>query len=161
MKKNIYLALIVVLMSTIGLSAEDNGTVKMVSTSYQLVMVKDDDGNLVETWPKAAKVIPGTILKYIDTVVNTTDDNITDINISNPINKNLVYIDSSADSELNSTILYSIDGGKSYDIPDNLKVGEGDDERKAYPEEYNAILWSIEEIPHDSNCSLWFKVKLK
>jgi len=160
MKNKIYLVLIVLFMSS-SLSAEDNGTVKMVSTSYQLVMVKDDDGNLVETWPKAAKVIPGTILKYIDTVVNTTDDNITDINISNPINKNLVYIDSSADSELNSTILYSIDGGKSYDIPDNLKVGEGDDERKAYPEEYNAILWSIEEIPHDSNCSLWFKVKLK
>jgi len=161
MKRNIYLALIALLMSSSSLSAEDNGTVEMVSVSYQRVMVKDENGTLVETWPRATKVIPGTIVKYINTIVNTTDDNITDANVSNPINENLIYQVDSANSELNATILYSIDGGKSFDEPDNLKVGEGDNERKAYPEEYNAVLWSVKEIPHDSNCSLWFKVKLK
>jgi len=160
MKRNIYLVLIALLMSS-SLSAENNGTVEIVSTSYQRVMVKDENGTLVETWPRATKVIPGTIVKYTDTIVNTTNDNITAVKVSNPINANLVYIADSAISEFNATILYSIDGGKSFDEPDNLKVVEGDHNRTAFPEEYNGVQWSVDEIPHDTNCTVEFRVKLK
>jgi len=161
MKRKIYLALIALLMSSSSLSAENNGTVEIVSTSYQRVMVKDENGTLVETWPRATKVIPGTIVKYADIIVNTTDDNITAVKVSNPINANLVYIADSAISELNATILYSIDGGKSFDEPDNLKIVEGDHNRTALPEEYNGVQWSVDEIPHDTNCTVEFRVKLK
>ena len=161
MKRKIYLALIALLMSSSSLSAENNGTVEIVSNSYQLVIVKDKNGTRVETWPRATKVIPGTIVKYIDTIVNTTDANITDVRVSNPINQNLVYIDTSASSELNATILYSIDKGKSFDEPKNLIIEEGDYNRTALPEEYNAVQWIVATVPADSNCSVLFKVKLK
>ena len=161
MKRKIYLALIALLMSSSSLSAENNGTVEIVSTSYQRVMVKDENGTLVETWSRATKVIPGTIVKYIDIIVNTTDDNITDVRVSNPINSNLVYIDGSASSELNATILYSIDSGNSFDEPANLIIEDGDTNRTALPEEYNAIQWTVDIVPLETNCSVLFKVKLK
>ncbi len=160
MNKTIYLALMALLMSS-SISAEDNGTVEMVSTSYQLMMVKDKNGTLVETWPKTTTVVPGTIVKYEDIIVNTTDDNITDVRVFNPINPNLVYIDGSASSELNATILYSIDGGKSFDEPANLIIEEADYNRTALPEEYNAVQWTVATVPADTNCSVLFKVKLK
>ena len=159
MKRSIYLIIAFMIVNIGILSAEENGTVEIVSGSYQLVMVKDENGTLVETWPETTKVIPGTIVKYINTIANGSDDNITEVNVTNIINPNLIYLVDSAVSELNATILYSVDNGKSYDEPDNLKTG--DDNHTALPEEYNGVLWSVDEIPHDTNCSVSFRVKLK
>jgi uncharacterized repeat protein (TIGR01451 family) len=141
--------------------------VSVTTQSYQEVVktVKDKNGKVkkVKKWVRASKVVPGTVVKYVDTVANNTKDPLTNLTIKNPINPHLTYVAGSAMSETNATILYSVDGGKHFDVPEklyihDLKTGK---KRLAQPKEYNAIAWTIATVPPESNTTVAFKAKLK
>jgi uncharacterized repeat protein (TIGR01451 family) len=141
--------------------------VSVTSQSYQMVAKKTKGKNgkikTVTKWVRATRVVPGTVVKYVDTVTNNTDKPLSDVAIKNPINPHLTYVAGSATSETNATILYSIDGGKHFDAPDKLMIKDLKTGKKriASPKEYNAIQWTIASVPPESNTTVEFRAKLK
>jgi len=108
------------------------------------------------------KVVPDTIVKYVDTASNSSDKALSRVTIQNPINKHLEYIANSAKAEKNATITYSVDGGKHFDMPKNLYVvNKKGKKHLAQPKEYNAIKWVISEVPANGSVKVEFKAKLK
>ena len=169
MKKRIFT--IIAAVALIGaVQAEEKPKINMSTASYQQVVVKDKKGKIVKDkqgkpvkkWVKASKVVPGTIVKYIDTITNDSDQPIKDAKIANPINENLIFIADSAASKMKFSVQYSVDGGKHYDVPEKLFV-IGKDKKKhlAQAKDYNAILFSVDEVPAQSKVDVSFKVKLK
>jgi len=127
-------------------------TLSIVTKSYQQIEVKDKsgharldkDGKPVIRWIKATKVVPGDIIKYVDTITNDTNQTLSNIEVKNPLNSNLLLVADtmgvshirSSDSNLtdeNTTtkyhepvldIKYSIDGGKTYKKSSKLWIKE-------------------------------------
>jgi uncharacterized repeat protein (TIGR01451 family) len=162
--------LAVSLLLTMNVEAEQKPSVSMETHSYQLTVVKDKKGKVlkdkkgkpVKKWRKATKVVPGTIVKYIDTITNESDEVIKDAKISNPINENLIFVEGSATSEAKFSVTYSVDGGKHYAVPAKLFViGKDKKKHPAQAKDYNAILFSVDEVPAQSKVDVSFKVKLK
>jgi len=170
----------VIVSLAIGLFLASSANAEMVSTkkspiaittaSYQLKVVRDNKGKVlkdksgkpIKKWQKATKVVPDTIVKYIDTASNSSDKALSGVTIQNPINKHLEYVANSAKAETNATITYSVDGGKHFDMPKNLYVVDKKGKKHlAQPKEYNAIKWVISEVPANGSVKVEFKAKLK
>jgi uncharacterized repeat protein (TIGR01451 family) len=171
MKKIITTAAISIAL-TMGIQAkESKSPVSVTSASYQLVpkrdkkhkIVKDKKGKPIMVWAKASKVVPGTVVKYVDTVSNDTNETLSDVAIKNPINPHLTFVVKSAKCESGCKVLYSIDGGKHFDVPAKLMVKNKKTGKKrlAVPKEYNAIEWVIASVPANSKTTVEFKAKLK
>ncbi len=158
------------LLLTINVAAEQKPSVSMETHSYQLTVVKDKKGKVlkdkkgkpVKKWLKATKVVPGDVVKYIDTITNDSDEVIKDAKISNPINQNLIFVEGSAISKAKFSVTYSVDGGKRYAVPAKLFViGKDKKKHSAQAKDYNAILFSVDEVPAHSKVDVAFKVRLK
>jgi len=142
--------------------AEEKPLIRMETHSYQLTVVKDKKGKPVKKWLKATKVVPGTVVKYVDTITNDSDEMIKNAKVSNPINENLIYVKDSVASKAKFSVMYSVDGGKHYDAPEKLFVlGKDRKKHPAQAKDYNAILFSVDEVPAHSKVDVAFKVKLK
>jgi len=140
--------------------------VTVTTASYQQVVttVKDKNGKIkkVKKWVKASKVVPGTIVRYVDTVHNNRSDPLHGIAIKNPIDAHLSYVAGSAKAESNATITYRIDdNGRFADPSDLFVVDQNGQKRLAQPREYRAIQWRIAEVPAGGNVTVEFEVKLK
>ncbi len=169
MKKSIAIIFSAVLFTGV-LQAEQKPAVSVETHSYQLVTVKDKKGNIlkdksgkpIKKWVKASKVVPGTVVKYVDTITNESDEVLKNAKITNPINENLIYVEGSASSQAAFSVQYSVDGGKYYDVPEKLFViGKDKKKHPAQAKDYNAILFSVDEVPAQSKVDVSFKVKLK
>jgi len=130
--------------------------------SYQEIVVKDKSGKKVKKWVPVKKVVPGDIVKYVDTINNDTDKELTDVKVKNPINKNVVLVKGSEKSNAKFTTLYSIDGGKSYATADKLFIKGKDGVKKmATVKDYNALEFTVDKVPAHSKVDVEFKVKIK
>ncbi len=60
-------------------------------------------------------------------------------------------------------ITYSIDGGKTYDLPENLKkVGVDGKEYRAAPSDYTHIQWRfVKQVPQEGKGNVEFRAQLK
>jgi uncharacterized repeat protein (TIGR01451 family) len=166
MKQTLATILAITLLTSAALQAKKSPEPVSVTTqSYQLVVkkTKDKKGKIkkVKKWVKASKVVPGTIVKYVDTVTNNTDAAMNNVAIKNPINPHLIYMAKTARCQTECGVLYSVDGGKHFDVPARLFVGKGKKRHLAQPKEYNAIQWTIVSVPAKSNVTVEFKAKLK
>lgn len=96
-------------------------------------------------WVKATKVVPGTKVRYVNTVSNNGSEIATNLVITNAVPKHMNYVGSSAKCGKQCSILYSIDG-KNFDLPANLTVVDKGKKRVALPSEYSAIRWTIAQL---------------
>ena len=96
--------------------------VSITSHSYQELLVKDKSGKRVKKWVTVKKVVPGDIVKYVNSINNDTDKELTNVKVSDPINKNVILVKGSEKSSAKFNTLYSIDGGKSYARADKLFI---------------------------------------
>jgi len=112
-------------------------------------------------WVKAEKVIPGTIVKYVNTISNNSDRDAESLIITNSIPKNMVYINKSAKGK-GSKITYSINKGKTYDVPKNLKVKNSKNKKvKAKAADYTSIKWIIKQLNSGDKTEVSYKAKVK
>jgi len=138
--------------------------VSVSTASYQAKRIKDKKtGKVITKWVRARRVVPGTVVRYIDTVTNRTDKPLKNVAIKNPINPHLTYVAQTAKCATGCRIYYSVDGGKHFDVPKRLFVKDPQTGKKrlANPKEYNAVKWVIAEVPAESNTTVEFKAKLK
>ena len=170
MIKKLTLAIAILSTMTAMIYAKEKPLVYMSVASYQQVFVKDKKGHIkkdkngkpIKKWVKATKVIPGYIVKYVDTIVNDANDALKNATVTNPIDPNLIFIADSAKSDANISIKYSVNRGKSFDTPDKLMVlGKDRKMHPAKPKDYNAISFTIDKVPAHSKVKISYKVKLK
>jgi uncharacterized repeat protein (TIGR01451 family) len=142
--------------------AKAQSPVVITTRSLQLKRVKTKEGKVVKKWLKATKVVPGDVVRYVNTVLNRSDKPIEKVRVTNPVNPHLSYVAKSARCSGKCAIRYSIDGGKHFDTPEHLYIKDKKGKKRlASPKEYNAIEWVIDRIEPGKSVETEFKARLK
>ena len=131
------------------------------STSYQEKIEVNKSGEKVRTWIKAEKVVPDTIVRYVNNLENKGIQNATKLVVNNPIPKNMEYVADTASCQGSCLITYSVDGGKSFRRVSELFLGKGEDRHLARPAEYTDIRWILNKLDAKSKSSVEYKARLK
>ncbi|MCB1836489.1 MAG: DUF11 domain-containing protein [Alcanivoracaceae bacterium] len=120
------------------------------------------EGEQVRRRVSAADAAPGEVIFYTLRYSNTGDEAARNVRIDNPVPDGTEYQADSAWGD-NAEILFSIDGGTTYKGPANLTYettnNQGrSEQRRAQPEQYNAVRWIVTEIPAGQQGSVGFSV---
>jgi hypothetical protein len=151
-------------------AAKSTSPVAVSTASYQQMPVRDKKGKIkrdkhgkpILKWVRATRVVPGTIVRYIDTVTNHTDKALSQVAIKNPINPHLSYVAKTARCETGCEVYYSVDDGRTFGKPDTLYIKDKQGKKhRAQPKHYNAVKWVIAEVPAQGSVKVEFKAKLK
>lgn len=122
-----------------ALAAED--AIKLTSIAQVEIEVTGKDGKKTLTLAPVEKAVPGTEVIYTTTFENRINKAAENIVISNPIPNHTKYTAGSAFGK-DCEIQFSVDGGKSFAVAENLKIkGASGEERTALPKEYTDIRW--------------------
>ncbi len=139
-------------------------SVEITSKSEVEITVKKPDETIEKKRVPANQVNvgPGDVVFFSNTCLNRGDKPAENVIITNPIPNHTVYVAGSAYGE-NSKIEFSIDGGKTYGIPEALKVKDKDGKtRLARPEEYTHIRWLLlKPLEPGSQIVVTFQAKIK
>lgn len=131
------------------------------SASFQEHIRVTKSGEKVKEWVKASKVVPGTIIRYVNTLNNLGDKTATKLIINNPIPENMEYVANSATCQGGCTISYSVDGGKTYKQPNELFLGVGEKRHLAKASEYTDIRWIVAKLDAKTQSAVEYKARLK
>ena len=138
----IILAMIGVMAVTGQAQAQPRVVITMADTLVGPVQeersaLRDEDGNLV--------LMPGDVVRYILTAANEGGEAAYNVEIVDPVPAGTEYVPGSAGGE-NTTITYSIDGGRTYVATPMIEVTNenGQVEKKPAPAEmYTHVKWLI------------------
>lgn len=111
-------------------------------------------------WVKAAKVIPGTKIRYVDTISSNGTQAAQNLVITNPVPMYMLYVGGSAKCTGSCNITYSLDG-KVFDVPAKLFVTEKGKKRVAKATEYKAIRWALPTLGAKQSISVHFDATLE
>lgn len=148
-------------LALLSLTAMTHANVSITSSSYQEQTVVNQNGEKSLEWVSAKKVVPGTVIKYVNSLKNSKNKLVTHLVVTNPIPKNMEYVSDTASCATGCTLSYSVDGGKSYKQPTELFVGSGDKRRMANASEYTNIRWTIDRLEAKSQSNVEYKARLK
>jgi len=124
-----------------GNAAYAEDTIRLTSTARQEVVETDAAGNRQVKRVDASKVVPGDEVIYVIEFENTGAEAAENIVIRNPVPANTRYKAGSA-AGTDTSISYSVDGGKNFDAPENLVITEADGTtRPARATDYTAVRW--------------------
>ncbi|MBI4826559.1 MAG: DUF11 domain-containing protein [Nitrospirae bacterium] len=91
----------------------------------------------------AAKIIPGEEVIFTITYENISGKSVDNFVIVDPVPEHMFYKEGSASGK-GADITFSVDRGKTYHLPEKLKIiGEDGKERKAEASEYTDIRWAL------------------
>ena len=138
-----------------------NANVTISSASYQEEMKVMESGKKTTTWVKATKVVPGTLIRYVNALDNLGKQKAEKLVVKNPIPENMEYVASSASCQTACSLSYSVDGGKSYKQAEDLYVGTGEERHLAQASEYTDIKWVLDSLAATSQSSVEYKARLK
>jgi uncharacterized repeat protein (TIGR01451 family) len=116
---------------------------------------------------KTRKMIPvkrvqrEATLVYVNRLTNKSKAVKSNIVVVNPIPFNTEYLRGSATCEGSCKILFSIDGGKSFDYGEKLYVVYGAKKRVAMGKEYTHVKFTFKTIKPLSRTRMAFKSKVK
>ncbi len=111
-------------------------------------------------WVKATRVVPGTKVRYVNSLTNGGTENATNLVITNAIPNHMSFVSSSASCSTKCDILYSLDN-KSFDMPANLMVTENGKKRVANANEYRAVRWTIASLNGKQKGTVQYEATLK
>jgi uncharacterized repeat protein (TIGR01451 family) len=127
-------------LSSSLLLAAQAGSISVKNVAETEIKVVENGVPVIKRVP-VQKALPDSEIIYTTTFKNMIDKPASDIVIDNPIPNDSIYKAGSALGN-NTSISYSINGGKTYGIPDALKIkGKDGKERQALPSEYTHIRW--------------------
>lgn len=137
------------------------GNIQLKTVAEVEVTVVNDKGEKEVKRKPAAKVVPGTEVIYTITATNVGKESANKVVITDPIPVNTTYVEGSVFGS-GTKITFSIDGGKSYDLPENLKVKNAAGElRPARVENYTHIRWVLDfTLKPKDMAPVWFKARL-
>lgn len=125
--------------------AAGNGDITLTLDAAKEIEIISPQGKKEIKRVTPSLVTPGEELIYTLSYTNNGKEMAQDLFITNPIPPHMTYKTNSARGE-NTVIVYSMDGGKSFDKPENLRIrGLDGKERSAAPANYSHIRWVIKK----------------
>jgi len=140
----------------------DKGAVELKMVVEKEIKIKDENGKIIVKRVGPKRVLPGDELIYIIRYSNSGEEEAVDVVINNPIQTDLRYTADSAYGQ-NAEIRFSIDGGKKFDVPENLMVKMPDGtERPAVESDYTNIRWILNKpIAPKGGGQVGYRVRVK
>jgi len=135
--------------------------VSINSASFQEHTKVNANGEKVKEWVKASKVVPGTVIRYVNSLENSGDKSATKLVVNNPVPENMEYVANSASCESGCSLSYSVDGGKTYKQPEELFLGVGKEKHLAMASEYTDIRWVVDALAATSQSTVEYQARLK
>ena len=145
MKASIVLLMGVALLVAVPLSsrAQSKGHIQLQSVAEIEQEVMNADGKLEAKRMPAAKVVPGTEVIFTQRYKNVSKETAENAVITNPVPGHMIYKDDSASGE-GTQITFSVDDGKSYNIPGKLFVFDATGRKfPARAKDYTHIRWTF------------------
>ncbi len=144
--------------------AQQKSPIEIVTTATVDVAQKNEKGEkvLVKKEVGSAKVVPGDVITYTLTYSNRGKQPATGVVITDPVPAHMTYIDKSAEGR-GTTVDFSVDGGKSYGLPVNLKIRETPGKtRPALAQDYTHVRWVVKgAVAPGGSGTVSFKAKVK
>jgi len=146
-------------LCTVASLAQAN--VSISSTSFQELTKVTPSGEKSKEWVKTEKIVPGTVVRYVNTLENSGVEIATKLLVKNPIPNNMEYVADSAACQGTCSVSYSIDGGQTFNDPSELYVGVGENRHVAKASEYTDIQWIVNSLSANSQSFVEYKARLK
>lgn len=149
----------IILASATAMAAK--GHLNVDSKAEKVVSTVNEKGERTYKRVPASKVLPGEVVQYSTYFTNISKKPADNINITNPIPEHTVYLANTASGE-NFNIVYSVDGGKKWAKPEQLKVRGTDGKMKpAKPSDYTHIRWEYQgDLQPQEKKAVSFQVRL-
>lgn len=149
------------LMTSALLLTMVQANVSINSASFQEQTKITANGEKVKEWVKASKVVPGTVIRYVNSLENSGEKSATKLVVNNPVPENMEYVANSASCASECVLSYSVDGGENYAQPEELYVGVGKERHLAKASEYTDIRWVVDSLGATAQSSVEYKARLK
>jgi uncharacterized repeat protein (TIGR01451 family) len=135
-------------------------TLKLTSKAEKETTVVKNGQKEVKRVP-AQKILPGDTVIFTNHYTNTLSKPADDTVITNPVPKDVTYVDGSAFGE-GATITFSSDTGKTFDTPGKLFKTDKGKMRNARASEYTHIRWTFTaSIPPGKDGDVGYKARVK
>jgi len=121
----------------------------------------DESGKHVRKMVPVKKVNKGTVLVYVNQLINKSSKIKKEVVVDNPIPQGTTYIRGTSSCEGVCSMLYSIDGGLTFKESQDLFVIYGTKKRQAKGSEYTHIKFVFLELPPMSKIRMAFKAVVK
>jgi uncharacterized repeat protein (TIGR01451 family) len=156
------LSLLALMLSTLAFAAPQVG---LEIIAEKDVVETNERGDDVVRRVVTADAAPGDILFYTLRYRNSGSEAARNVQIDNPVPEGTAFNAGSAWGD-GADILFSIDGGNSYRKPVHLtyEITERSGEKRqlqAPPEQYNAVRWTVTDIPAGAEGSVGFSVTVQ
>jgi len=148
-------------MTSVLLLTMVQANVSISSASFQEQTKITASGEKVKEWVKASKVVPGTVIRYVNSLENSGDKAATKLIVNNPVPENMEYVANSTSCAGACLVSYSVDGGEHYAQAEALYVGVGQERHLAKASEYTNIRWVLDSLDTSSQSSVEYKARLK
>ena len=134
----------------------------LTNKAFKQVIEKDKDGNVTYDYVEPKLVLPGDVILYTIISENIGTAQAENVVINNPVPNNSKYRSGSAVGK-NTKITFSIDGGKTFDVPGKLIVKDKNGkESKAKAEIYTNIRWVyVKPLAPGDKSKVSFKTEIK
>jgi uncharacterized repeat protein (TIGR01451 family) len=136
-----------------------------LETTLEKEVLTMEDEKFVTKFVEAGEASPGDTIRVTLTLSNTGDEKAINLVIDNPVPEGAQYIQGTASEDL-VTPLFSVDDGKTFKnvslLTFDITLPDGTREtRKASPENYTTIRWTIPEIAAGGTRTVSFKALIK
>ena len=154
MKKLLASVMIALAVMAVSVQAE----VSITSQSYQKVIKKKK-----AKWVEATKIVPGTVVLYMNTLKNKGKKTAEKLAIVNAIPEHMMYLKGTSASKSKAKVTYSVDAGKTFNTPKKLYVKDKKTKkrRRAKASEYTTIMWVVDKLKGGKSTVVQYKAKLK
>lgn len=149
------------LLSSMSATAQEQGSIRFQSIAEIEITSVDENGRQATRRVKATTVQPDTEVIYTNLFTNIGQEPADNITITNPVPSKMIYVDGSAEGK-NSSITFSVDKGKTFDVPEKLFVlGDDGKLRQAGATDFTDIRWQINSpLPPGETGSVSFRAYL-
>jgi uncharacterized repeat protein (TIGR01451 family) len=136
--------------------------IQLKATAQIEVESVNEAGRRIKKRVPAEKVTPGTEIIYTIAYHNPADQTAEQVVITNPIPEQMRYRHQSVFGE-KVRVTFSVDGGESFDLPQNLYVTDATGRRfPAKSDDYTHIRWKLQDpIPPRASGQVGFRAILQ
>jgi len=111
-------------------------------TAQEVVEVVNPDGKKETKYIAPESILPKDVLLYSINYHNDSVESADAVVITNPIPEHMQYVDGSAGPRNHTDVVFSVDGGKSFNFPDKLFItAQNGQQRRATAKDYTHIQW--------------------
>lgn len=142
--------------------AQAKGHIKLTSAAEVEREVFNPEGQKVIQRVPAAEVLPGSEVIFTTRYENVSRQKAENAVITNPVPEHMLYTQNSAQGT-GAQVTFSIDNGKSYNIPNQLFVLDAAGRKfPARPQDYTHIRWTFSHpLPSGAKGEVSFRAILK